>query len=119
MLSAREVWPATGLISPDAAPAGVTSGGTIVMRTSSPGGSDGKSVAISLLGVLNSSLRSLGPPIEGADGLLETGTWDPCNPDANPAGAAILVGNAGMNPDILVRGEYATSIETHANPRFA
>jgi len=119
MPSAREVWPATGLISPGAAPAGVTSGGTVVMRTSSPGGSDGKSEAISRLGVLNRGLRSLGSGIEGADGLLETGPWDPCNTDANPAGAAILVGNTGMNPDVVIRGQHATGIEAYANPRCA
>src|SRR5258708_32686496 len=119
MATAREVSLGPGLIPPCAGPAGVTSGGTSVMRTSSPGGLNGGFEAISRLGVLNSSLRSFGFAIEHAYGLLETGTRNPCNPDANPAGTTVLVGNTGMNPNVILRGQHTAGIETHANPCFA
>src|SRR5258706_9610498 len=90
--TAREVSPGRGLLPPWAGPAGVPSGGTLVMRTSSPGGLNGRFAAISRLGVLNSSLRSFGFRVEQAYGLLETGTRNPCNPNANPARMTILVG---------------------------
>src|SRR5258705_4697189 len=119
MATAREVSPGPGLIPPCAAPAGVTSGGTLVMRTASPGGLNGRFAAITRLGVFNGSLRSLGFGVEQAYGLLETGTRNSCNPDANPARTTVLVGNTGVNPNVIVRGQYPASIETHANSCFA
>src|SRR5882762_304774 len=110
MVTAREISPGPGLIPLGAAPAGVVSGGTTAMRTSSPGGLNGRFAAISRLGVLNGSLRSCGLGVERSEGLLEAGTRNPCNPDANPTGAAVLVGDSGVNPDVVVCGQHAARV---------